>query len=378
MTARDRFIRTLLFREVDRVPLEPGRGRASTLEAWHHQGFPEEIEGADKAAAYAYRESGGRLPLPEGGEGFPVDDRMIPQFEEKIIEQRGDTQIVQDWKGNICEIGREFSVRHLREAIDFVTRRWIKCPVESRADWQGIACRYDPNDPSRLPPEPAILGSRLASRSWPLALSVNGPFWQMREWLGFERLCMLFYDDAGLLSDMLSLWSDFVARLLQRSFEHFVPDEVHVSEDMAFKGYSMISPAMVREYLLPIYHRWGRLIRDAGCPIYSMDSDGFIGELVPIWIEAGINACDPIEVAAGNDINALRARFGNRMAFRGGVDKRAIAKGGGAIEGEMDRIAPVIRSGGYIPGCDHGVPPDVSWPDYVRYTGLLARATGWL
>ena len=66
------------------------------------------------------------------------------------------------------------------------------------------------------------------------------------------------------------------------------------------------------------------------------------------------------------------------MAYRGGVDKRAIAKGGKVIEEEIRRIEPVIRSGGYIPGCDHGVPPDVSWPNFVHYTGLLAKVTGWL
>ncbi len=378
MTARDRFLGTLLFRRVDRVPLEPGHGRESTLQAWHRQGLPADVTGAGAAAAVAYREAGGTLPLPEGGEGFPVDPRMIPRFEEKVLERRGDTQVVQDWKGNICEIGSQYTTRHLREAIDFVTRRWIRCPVESRADWQDMARRYDPDDPSRLPGDAAALGARLAQRTWPLSISLHGPFWQLREWLGFERLCMLFYDDTELLSEMLELWSDFVARLLQRTFAQFVPDEVHLSEDMAFKEHSMVSPSMVRERLLPIYRRWGALIREAGCPIYAMDSDGFIGELIPIWVEAGINACDPIEAAAGNDINAFRARFAKRMAFRGGIDKRAMAKGDGAIDAEMARVTPVIRDGGYIPGCDHGVPPDVSWPDYVRYTGLLARATGWL
>jgi hypothetical protein len=63
---------------------------------------------------------------------------------------------------------------------------------------------------------------------------------------------------------------------------------------------------------------------------------------------------------------------------RAGVDKRAIAKGGAAIKEEIARVRPVIASGGYIPGCDHGVPADVSWPDFVRYVGLLARATGWM
>jgi hypothetical protein len=38
----------------------------------------------------------------------------------------------------------------------------------------------------------------------------------------------------------------------------------------------------------------------------------------------------------------------------------------------------VIDAGGYIPGCDHGVPSDVTWPDFVEYCRLLAGATGWL
>jgi uroporphyrinogen decarboxylase len=168
-----------------------------------------------------------------------------------------------------------------------------------------------------------------------------------------------------------------VARVLGRVFATFVPDEVHLSEDMAFKGFSMISPAMVREHLLPVWTRWGKLVRAAGCPVYAMDSDGFVGELIPLWIEAGITVCDPLEVAAGNDIVELRSRFGRRMAFRGGVDKREMAKGGTAIDAEIARVRPVIDAGGYIPGCDHGVPADVSWPDFVRYVGLLAKATGW-
>ena len=140
----------------------------------------------------------------------------------------------------------------------------------------------------------------------------------------------------------------------------------------------MISPAMTRQYLLPVWRKWGEIIKAAKVPIYMIDSDGYIGELIPIWIEAGINVCCPIEVAAGNDIVAFRKQFGKNMAFTGGVDKRAMAKGGKVIEAEIERLMPVIKSGGYIPSCDHGVPPDVSWQDYVYYTKLLAKATGWL
>ena len=375
---RERYLDTLLFKKTDRVPFVPGNGRESTRRAWHAQGLPSSIENDQDIVDRAYAEAGGKELLPRGGEEFTVDSRMIPMFEEKVIERGERSQIVQDWKGNICEIGSEFTPAHLRNPIDFVTRRWVRCPVETRADWVQMMSRYDPDASGRIPSDATERAARLARRTWPTRIAISGPFWQLREWLGFENLCVLFYDNLPFLQEMVAFWREFVARLLQRVFAIAVPDEVHLSEDMAFKGHSMISPSMARAILLPVYQSWGQIVREGGCPLYAMDSDGFVGELIPIWIEAGINVCDPVEVAAHNDIVKLRRQFGRGMAFLGGVDKRAIARGGSVIESEVGRVLPVIESGGYIPGCDHGVPPDVSWPNYVTYVGLLARATGWL
>jgi len=92
----------------------------------------------------------------------------------------------------------------------------------------------------------------------------------------------------------------------------------------------------------------------------------------------GFNCCNPIEVAAGNDIVEYRRQFRRRMAYHGGIDKRAIAAGGQAMRDEVMRVAPLLAEGGYIPGCDHGVPPDISWPGFIEYTRLLAQLTGWL
>jgi uroporphyrinogen decarboxylase len=155
-------------------------------------------------------------------------------------------------------------------------------------------------------------------------------------------------------------------------------DRFFASEDMAYKGAAMISPEMVRRFCLPSWTGWGARVRAAGVPLYDIDSDGFIGELIAPWLEAGVNVCDPVEVAAHNDLAEFRRRFGRRMAYRGGIDKRAMAAGGAAMRAELRRVAPVVRDGGYIPGCDHGVPPDVSWPDFVDYGRELARLTGWL
>lgn len=375
MNARERYIETLLFGAPDLIPLQPGYGRKSTLDRWHAEGLPEDVADINE---HAYRLSGGTLEWPEASEWYSVDERMRPQFEEKVIERLEASQIVQDWKGNICEIGLEFDPSYLRTAIDLVTRRWIKCPVENRDDWEAMKLRYNPDEPGRLPPEPAAFGARLANRTCPLLMWFSGPFWQLREWLGFEFLCETFINDPEWIREMVLFWQEYIARLLENAFKYATPDHVHFSEDMAYKAHPMISPAMTREFLLPCYERWGELLRRHNVPVYGIDSDGDVATLIPIWIDAGVKVIDPMEVAAGIDLPALRAVYGKRMAFRCGVDKRCIAAGGQKIVDEVDRLKSVIKTGGFIPACDHGVPSDVSWQNYVRYVGLLARATGWL
>jgi len=157
-----------------------------------------------------------------------------------------------------------------------------------------------------------------------------------------------------------------------------VPDHVVFNEDMAYKEKPMIGPEMCRRFLLPTWRQWAEQCKAAGVKVIEIDSDGHVGSLIPVWIEAGVNANSPLEVAAGNDLPGYRRQFGTSMAYRGGVDKRAMAKGGQTIRDEIERLRPVIQAGGYIASCDHGVPADVSWENFLDYCRLLAEATGWI
>jgi uroporphyrinogen decarboxylase len=240
-----------------------------------------------------------------------------------------------------------------------------------------MMARYDANDPARIACDQTTLEA-LRDRDYVWTVAFSGPFWQVREWVGFESLCTMLIDEPAWVAEMIDFWKEYVATLLRRLLTMAVPDHVHVSEDMAYKRFAMISPTMAREFLLPTWRYWCDILRGAGVRVVGMDSDGFIGELIPLWIDAGFTMCDPIEVAAGNDIVEFRRQFGRSMAYRGGIDKREIAKGGSAIDAEIRRIEPVIRSGGFIPSCDHGVPADVSWQAWLDYCHALAKTTGWL
>jgi len=381
MTSRERFRETLLFGHPDKVTLSPGGPRESTLRMWRTQGLPEGVP--HEAVLNQILEDAGAEPMvPKGSApqiGVGVSFQMIPTFEEKVLEHKDGHYIVQDWMGAITEISDEYDYTYIRSARDFVTRKWHKFPVESHDDWEEMKTRYDPKGPGRFPDDFEDRCRALENRDHVCAIHFNGPFWQMREWCGMENLCMLMADDPELVDEMAAFWTEFASATMAPILERIELDAVALSEDMAYKGHSMISQAMARRYLLPSYRRWVEESKSSGCPMVMMDSDGFIGELIPIWIESGINCCHPIEVAAGNDIVEFRETFGRKMAYMGGIDKRAIAKGGTVMEAEVMRLVPpLLEDGGFIPGCDHGVPPDISWPNFLEYFRLLARLSGWI
>jgi len=148
-------------------------------------------------------------------------------------------------------------------------------------------------------------------------------------------------------------------------------------EDMAYKSGPLISPAMVRKYMLPRYKQVIDLLHSHGVDIIHIDSDGNVNELVPIWMEVGINFPWPLEVAAGVDAVALRKEYGKNIIPGGNIDKRLFAKGKGAIREEvMSKVPFLVETGGYFPCLDHVVPPDISLEDFRYYLNLLREIGG--
>ena len=373
MNARERYIETLLFGSPDRIPFTPGGGRISTVKRWEEEGLPK---GKNQFEALC-DELGIKQEKSQPRYEVGVSLNIMPIFEQKVLKHEAGHYLVQDWKGAIVEISDDYDLTYLISASDFVTRKWHKFPVENEKDWQEMKKRLNPDEPGRFPADFAARCAKLRERDYVLSINPYGPFWALRDFCGFENLCMFTIEKPELVQEMAEVWGDFMTKVVSRILNETSLDVIHISEDMAYKEKAMISPAMCRQFLMPVWKKWVKAFKGDKCPVIAMDSDGFIGELIPLWIESGIQVCDPIEVAAGCDINAFRKSFGKKMAYRGGVDKREMAKGGKRIVDELKRIEPVVRDGGFIPSCDHGVPPDVSWKDYVYYAGLLAEMTGW-
>jgi hypothetical protein len=105
---------------------------------------------------------------------------------------------------------------------------------------------------------------------------------------------------------------------------------------------------------------------------HIVDCDGYVEELLPFFMDAGLTGCQPFEVRAGNDIERIRARF-PRLEILGGIDKTALQRRE-STDRELAKVRRMVQKGGYIPYVDHAYPPDISYDNYRYFRERLNRA----
>jgi uroporphyrinogen decarboxylase len=126
--------------------------------------------------------------------------------------------------------------------------------------------------------------------------------------------------------------------------------------------------------MLPNYKRVTKVYREAGIDFLWVDCDGNTDELVPLWLEGGLNGLYPIEIAADCAPLKYRRTYGKKLAMMGGIDKRALRFGRKEVEREvMSKVPQLFATGGWIPFVDHAVPPDVPLKNFQYYLELVRK-----
>ena len=316
-------------------------------------------------AAMAYQPSGPGYGITRW-QRTPVapsyEPRIISEDERTVTFTNGDNQTLKVFKDNLT-----------RMPI------YLDWPVKDRASWNEYKKRLGPSTPERWPADWKAYVQEInkLGEDVPISLEVGGFYGYLREWVGTARILYMFYDDPGLIEDMMEQMLYLETEVIKRVTKDIRVDQATFWEDMAFKSGPLISPAMVRKFMMPRYKKMTELLRSRGIDVIYVDSDGNLNELIPLWLESGINHVWPLEVAAGNDAVALRKKYGKNLVLSGNIDKRALIKGKEAIREEvMSKVPFLLEQGGYIPSVDHLVPPDVTFENYCYYINLMREVAG--
>ena len=364
LTPRERFRRQMHYQTIDRgVHWEFGY-LAETLDRWHREGLPAEItagEGPGSVEAYF-----GVDPSC----GLPVMMHLHPRWagEPRILETKEHSVVIQYPDGLICE--------EKRDGIKTIPH-YLKFPIASRDDWQRYQERLDPNHPDRLKVDWKKVGEEMRRADLPVGVWIGSFFGWPRDWIGFENLAMLTYDDRELVEEIVATLGNLYCSQLSMALREVSVDFACGWEDICFRNGPMISPAMFQEIVIPHVRRVCDLLRQHGCDVIWTDCDGDIRQLVPLWLEAGLNCMFPLEVHAGSDPVLLRKEYGRQILLRGGLAKFEFSKGRREILRELKRVEKVFEEGGFIPHGDHRIPEDVSYDNYKYYIREKLVMMGW-
>ncbi len=155
-------------------------------------------------------------------------------------------------------------------------------------------------------------------------------------------------------------------------------DEVFMAEDICYNHGLLISPDTFHEFLMPYYQQLlGNARARQSRPIgLHIDTDGDCRPSIPLYLELGMTRMSPFEVASGCDVVEIGRQY-PEMMMSGGIDKRALAAGKDAIDAHLAHIMPpMVERGGYYPTCDHGVPLEVSFENYLHYRRRVCEMDG--
>ncbi len=346
MDSRERVLRALKHKEADRVPIQDSLW-ATTVERWQQEGMPRDIRPED----YFDFEMEGFKP----DTSFLLPGQVVEETEDAIIATNAWGVTQKNWKRRTS------------------TPEFVKFSVTSRERWEERKdlLVFKPERILREQDAPLLNAARNKGRFVHFSAAVG--YDKFSSIVGPETLLPALLLEPDWVYEMFETHVRLVLECAEEMFGMgYDFDGAFFFDDLGYKNGVFFSTAIYREILQPHHKRLCDFFHGRGCPVI-LHSCGNVIEHIPALIEAGFDCLQALEVKAGMDLPTLKKDFGDRLAFMGGIDVRAMMDPDPRrIEEEIRRKIPAaMKGGGYIYHSDHTVPDGVSLSRFQMILDLV-------
>lgn len=373
MNYRENVNAILHYQPFEKMPIVSFGYWGETVQKWADEGHITREE-ADGYCRYGDNSEADRAIMKRLGFDFNWNScyggnvGLYPAFDRKVLEQKADGgQVIRDEQGLIvlvkpgvvsipAEIGTTLTDREV----------WEK-EYLPRLQWE--AERIDSSLFESLKDD--------SQRQLPVGLHCGSLMGYMRNLLGVEELSYLYVDDPELYEEIANTLAGLCYQSVKAILETGAKfDYAHFWEDICYKNGPLVSPDGFRQIIGPHYRKITNLLKEHGVDIVSVDCDGWIDTLLPIWLENDVNTMFPIEVGTWNaSIAPWREKYGKDLRGVGGMNKTVFARDYQAVDQEVERLRPLMELGGYIPCPDHRIAPDAKFENVQYYCEKMKSLT---
>lgn len=144
-------------------------------------------------------------------------------------------------------------------------------------------------------------------------------------------------------------------------------DAILIGNDMGSQRGLMLSPEMIRKFILPGSKRLIEQAHSYGIKVLY-HSCGSIFEIIPDLLDIGVDVVHPIQALAANmDAVNLKEHFGGKVSFCGGVDTQELLVNGSVeeVSAKVKELRELFPTGLIISPSHEAIMPDVP-PKNIR------------
>ncbi len=376
MTTRERKLAVMRYQRYDRLPIVHFGFWRETLQKWAQEGHvtAEEANGwgdgnaIDEAlsARLGFDGNWSRCYSPAHGMRPGFETQVLKEFPDGTRHIRNGDGVVVVQKPEAGSIPAEISHLLVDRASWEEHYKWRFAWSEERITQSSVRAGERHLKWSEGGLEHLRSGER--NNDDMLGLFCGSLYGSLRNLMGVEGACYILADDEDLFTEIIDTNADCIYRNVEYVLQAGAKfDFAHMWEDICYKNGPLITPSVFAEKCGPHYRRLTELLKRHGIDLVSLDCDGMIDALLPIWLENGVNTMFPIEVGTWEaSLAPWRKKYGRELRGVGGMDKRVFAQSRAAVDAEVERLRVLVDLGGYIPCPDHRIAPDGQW-DLVRY-----------
>lgn len=199
-----------------------------------------------------------------------------------------------------------------------------------------------------------------------IIFQVRDGFSTARDLLGFEKVLTGMLDSPALVRDLVEISTEYYLKLAAWAIDEGA-DIIFSGDDLADNRGPLFNPRLFEEIFFPGFKRLVGGVKDAGA-YYIKHTDGNIWDLIPYFIDAGIDCLDPIEKPASMDMRKVKKEYGKYLAVKGNIDCRYTLTQGTAddVKAEVRRcIAEASPGGGHIISSSNSIHSGVNTQNYT-------------
>lgn len=194
-------------------------------------------------------------------------------------------------------------------------------------------------------------------------------FWPPYKLRGMETLLMDMIDGSPVATVLLERVTHICA-VMARRFAECGVDIIHTADDLGTQKGLMVSKELYRKWLKEPMRKVVDAAKGVNPDVLVFfHSDGNVEELIPDFIDVGIDILNPLQPEC-MDVGKIKREFGNDLAFWGAVGTQTTMPFGSPEEVRLcvqELIDVVGKNGGFLVAPTHLVEPEVPWENILAF-----------